>query len=134
MGHQAASVAWLANQLAERGELLKAGWTVFSGGLRAPIPLSVGSAVRELGGELSRKAPASHRQRTHRRLDVRDGVDDRQLDRRCNRAPTGEDRHGDRGFVAVVYIACGRDLRETDDGQRMADVVQIGRASCRERV
>ena len=45
MGHPAASVAWLANQLAERGEVLKAGWTVFSGGLTAPIPLSAGSSV-----------------------------------------------------------------------------------------
>ena len=45
MGHPAASVAWLANQLAERGEMLKAGWTVFSGGLTAPIPLSAGSSV-----------------------------------------------------------------------------------------
>ena len=45
MGHPAASVAGLANQLAERGEALKAGWTVFSGGLTAPIPLSAGSSV-----------------------------------------------------------------------------------------
>ncbi len=45
MGHPAASVAWLANQLAERGEVLKAGWTVFSGGLTAPIPLRAGSSV-----------------------------------------------------------------------------------------
>ena len=45
MGHPAASVAGLANQLAERGEVLKAGWTVFSGGLTAPIPLSAGSSV-----------------------------------------------------------------------------------------
>jgi 2-oxo-3-hexenedioate decarboxylase len=45
MGHPAASVAWLANQLAERAEVLKAGWTVFSGGLTAPIPLSAGSSV-----------------------------------------------------------------------------------------
>ena len=45
MGHPAASVAWLANQLAERVEVLKAGTTVFSGGLTAPIPLSAGSSV-----------------------------------------------------------------------------------------
>jgi 2-oxo-3-hexenedioate decarboxylase len=45
MGHPAASVAWLANQLAERGEVLKAGWTVFSGGLTAPIPLSARCCV-----------------------------------------------------------------------------------------
>ena len=45
MGHPAASVAWLANQLAERGEVLKAGWTVFSGGLTAPVPLELGSSV-----------------------------------------------------------------------------------------
>ncbi|MGV0715280.1 fumarylacetoacetate hydrolase family protein [Mycolicibacterium sp. XJ662] len=45
MGHPAASVAWLANQLAQRGEVLKAGWTVFSGGLTAPVALSAGSFV-----------------------------------------------------------------------------------------
>lgn len=45
MGHPAASVAWLANQLAERDEVLKAGWTIFSGDLTAPIPLSAGSSV-----------------------------------------------------------------------------------------
>jgi 2-oxo-3-hexenedioate decarboxylase len=45
MGHPAASVAWLANRLAERGEVLKAGWTVFSGGLTAPVPLTAGSSV-----------------------------------------------------------------------------------------
>jgi 2-oxo-3-hexenedioate decarboxylase len=45
MGHPAASVAWLANQLAERDERLQAGWLVFSGGLTAPVPLSAGSSV-----------------------------------------------------------------------------------------
>ncbi len=28
MGHPAASVAWLANQLGERGAALKAGWII----------------------------------------------------------------------------------------------------------
>jgi 2-oxo-3-hexenedioate decarboxylase len=45
MGHPAASVAWLANRLAERGETLKAGSIVFSGGLTAPVPLTAGSSV-----------------------------------------------------------------------------------------
>lgn len=45
MGHPAASVAWLANQLAARGESLRAGWLVFSGGLTAPVPLRAGHAV-----------------------------------------------------------------------------------------
>ena len=45
LGHPAASVAWLANQLAKRGESLKAGWLIFSGGLTAPIPMTPGMAV-----------------------------------------------------------------------------------------
>jgi 2-oxo-3-hexenedioate decarboxylase len=39
MGHPAASVAWLANQLAADGEGLKAGQLVFSGGVTAPVPV-----------------------------------------------------------------------------------------------
>ena len=38
MGHPAASVAWLANQLAAQGEGLKAGQLVFSGGRDRPGP------------------------------------------------------------------------------------------------
>jgi 2-oxo-3-hexenedioate decarboxylase len=45
MGHPAASVAWLANRLGERGERLSAGMLVFSGGLTAPVPLAPGSSV-----------------------------------------------------------------------------------------
>jgi 2-oxo-3-hexenedioate decarboxylase len=45
MGHPAASVAWLANQLGERGEVLRAGWIIFSGGLTAPIPLTADSVI-----------------------------------------------------------------------------------------
>jgi len=45
MGHPAASVAWLANQLAARGDHIKAGWLVFSGGLTEPVPLKPGVAV-----------------------------------------------------------------------------------------
>ena len=45
MGHPAASVAWLANQLGERGEVLKAGWIIFSGGLTAPIPLTAENVI-----------------------------------------------------------------------------------------
>ena len=45
MGHPAASVAWLANQLAARGKQLQAGWLVFSGGLTEPVPLKPGLAV-----------------------------------------------------------------------------------------
>lgn len=45
LGHPAASVAWLANQLGARKQPLKAGWLIFSGGLTAPIPLRPGMAV-----------------------------------------------------------------------------------------
>jgi 2-oxo-3-hexenedioate decarboxylase len=45
MGHPAASVAWLVNQLAERRESLPAGSLVLSGGLTAPVPLGPGSCV-----------------------------------------------------------------------------------------
>jgi 2-oxo-3-hexenedioate decarboxylase len=51
MGHPAASVAWLANQLGQRKEHLPAGWMVFSGGLTEPVPLTAGSTVSvELDG------------------------------------------------------------------------------------
>ena len=46
MGHPAASVAWLANQLAAGGEEgLKAGQLVFSGGVTAPVPVVAGGSV-----------------------------------------------------------------------------------------
>ena len=45
MGHPAASVAWLANQLAAEGEKLKAGQLVFSGGVTAPVPVVAGRSV-----------------------------------------------------------------------------------------
>jgi 2-oxo-3-hexenedioate decarboxylase len=45
MGHPAASVAWLANRLAARGQTLRAGMVVFSGGLTEPVPLQLDTAV-----------------------------------------------------------------------------------------
>ncbi len=45
MGHPAASVAWLANQLAAEGEQLRAGQLVFSGGVTAPVPVKAGRSV-----------------------------------------------------------------------------------------
>jgi 2-oxo-3-hexenedioate decarboxylase len=45
MGHPAASVAWLANQLAESGEGLRAGQLIFSGGVTAPVPVVSGGSV-----------------------------------------------------------------------------------------
>jgi 2-oxo-3-hexenedioate decarboxylase len=45
MGHPAASVAWLANQLGARKQQLQAGWLVFSGGLTEPVPLTPGVSV-----------------------------------------------------------------------------------------
>jgi 2-oxo-3-hexenedioate decarboxylase len=45
MGHPAASVAWLLNRLAERGQTLDAGMLVFSGGLTEPVPLGPGTSV-----------------------------------------------------------------------------------------
>jgi 2-oxo-3-hexenedioate decarboxylase len=45
MGHPAASVAWLANQLATADEVLKAGQLVFSGGVTAPVPVVAGGSV-----------------------------------------------------------------------------------------
>ena len=45
MGHPAASVAWLANQLAAKGEGLRAGQLVFSGGVAAPVPVVAGGSV-----------------------------------------------------------------------------------------
>jgi 2-oxo-3-hexenedioate decarboxylase len=45
MGHPAASVAWLVNRLAERGQTLDAGMLVFSGGLTESVPLQVGVSV-----------------------------------------------------------------------------------------
>jgi 2-oxo-3-hexenedioate decarboxylase len=45
MGHPAASVAWLANQLRAEGEKLRAGQIVFSGGVTAPVPVVAGRSV-----------------------------------------------------------------------------------------
>jgi 2-oxo-3-hexenedioate decarboxylase len=45
MGHPAASVAWLANRLAARGQALRAGMLIFSGGLTEPVPLALGTSV-----------------------------------------------------------------------------------------
>jgi len=45
MGHPAASVAWLANQLAIEGKTLKAGQLIFSGGVTAPVPVVAGAGV-----------------------------------------------------------------------------------------
>ena len=45
MGHPAAAVAWLANCLGPRGEGLREGWLVLSGGLTAPVPLGPGRVV-----------------------------------------------------------------------------------------
>ncbi|MEK6440975.1 2-keto-4-pentenoate hydratase [Pseudonocardia sp. T1-2H] len=45
MGHPAASVAWLANQLRAEGEKLRAGQIVFSGGVTAPVPVVVDRSV-----------------------------------------------------------------------------------------
>lgn len=45
MGHPAAAVAWLANQLALEGESLKAGQLIFSGGVTAPVPVVPGGSV-----------------------------------------------------------------------------------------
>ena len=45
MGHPAASVAYLANELAAVGETLKAGQLVFSGGVTAPVPVVAGGSV-----------------------------------------------------------------------------------------
>ncbi|HEX3786480.1 MAG TPA: fumarylacetoacetate hydrolase family protein [Pseudonocardiaceae bacterium] len=45
MGNPAAAVAFMANQLAPRGQRLAAGWVVLSGGLTAPVPLRPGVTV-----------------------------------------------------------------------------------------
>jgi 2-oxo-3-hexenedioate decarboxylase len=45
MGHPAAAVAWLVNQLAPLGERLRAGQLVFSGGVTAPVPVGPGGSV-----------------------------------------------------------------------------------------
>ena len=45
MGHPAASIAWMVNQLGEGDERLRAGYLIFSGGLTAPVPLPPGTAV-----------------------------------------------------------------------------------------
>ena len=51
LGHPAASVAWLANQLAAEEEGLRAGQLVFSGGVTAPVPVVAGGSVTfQFGG------------------------------------------------------------------------------------
>jgi 2-oxo-3-hexenedioate decarboxylase len=51
MGHPAAAVAWLVNQLAKRDQKLEPGMLVFSGGLTEPVPMKPGMSVTaELDG------------------------------------------------------------------------------------
>ena len=58
MGHPAASVAWLANQLAAQGEGLKAGQIIFSGGVTAPVPVVAGGSVTfEFAGWVLSRCP-----------------------------------------------------------------------------
>ena len=45
MGHPAAAVAWLVNTLGRRGESLRPGTVVLTGGLTASVPLERGSVV-----------------------------------------------------------------------------------------
>jgi 2-oxo-3-hexenedioate decarboxylase len=45
LGHPAAAVAWLVRELAARGEGLRAGEVVLSGGLTAAVPLAPGDVV-----------------------------------------------------------------------------------------
>ncbi|HEY3261860.1 MAG TPA: fumarylacetoacetate hydrolase family protein [Pseudonocardiaceae bacterium] len=45
MGHPAAAVAWLVNTLGQRGQYLRAGSIVLSGGLTASVPLRPGAVV-----------------------------------------------------------------------------------------
>jgi 2-oxo-3-hexenedioate decarboxylase len=45
LGHPAASVAFMANELAVAGKRLEAGWVVLSGGLTAPVPMVAGRTV-----------------------------------------------------------------------------------------
>jgi 2-oxo-3-hexenedioate decarboxylase len=52
MGHPAEAVALLANWLGSRGSAIEAGWTVFSGGLTAAVPLLPGSHVSATFGHL----------------------------------------------------------------------------------
>jgi 2-oxo-3-hexenedioate decarboxylase len=52
MGHPADAVAMLANWLGAQGKSLQAGWMVFSGGLTAAVPLTVGSVVTASFGHL----------------------------------------------------------------------------------
>lgn len=52
MGHPAEAVAMLANFLGSRGEAIEAGWTIYSGGLTAAVPLTPGSCVTATFGRL----------------------------------------------------------------------------------
>jgi 2-oxo-3-hexenedioate decarboxylase len=45
LGHPAAAVAWLVRELAARGEGLRAGQVVLSGGLTAATPIRPGDTV-----------------------------------------------------------------------------------------
>jgi 2-oxo-3-hexenedioate decarboxylase len=45
MGHPAAAVAFMANQLVSVGRRLESGWVVLSGGLTAPVPMRPGTTV-----------------------------------------------------------------------------------------
>ncbi len=52
MGHPAEAVAMLANWLGTRGEAIEAGWTIYTGGLTAAVPLLPGTHVTATFGHL----------------------------------------------------------------------------------
>lgn len=52
LGHPAAAVAWLVRRLAARGEGLRAGQVVLSGGLTATVPVEAGDVVTARLGRL----------------------------------------------------------------------------------
>lgn len=52
MGHPAEAVAMLANFLGARGEAIEPGWTIFTGGLTAAVPLEPGTHVTATFGHL----------------------------------------------------------------------------------
>lgn len=52
MGHPADAVAMLANFMGTQGRSIQAGWTVFSGGLTAAVPVTPGCSIRATFGHL----------------------------------------------------------------------------------
>jgi hypothetical protein len=79
--------------------------------MTSPLTASA-SDHAELGGQLAGQAVTRHRQRTGGRFQFAAQISDGQFHGGRDAARAVEDRHGDRRFAALEFVARCRDLRQ----------------------